>query len=204
MAPRALLVDYAGVLTEDMFAGMRRFCEAHDLPPQRLADAYRPGGAIHAAAVEFECGRMERAEFEPLLGAGLGLRDHEGLVDRLVGPGRLELARDILAAVSAIRARGVRTCLFSNSWGFDLYDPDVRASFDLEVLSGAVGARKPQPEIYAIALDAVGAAPGEVVFIDDQPVNLEPAAALGIDTIHHTDPATTVAALERRFGPLRD
>jgi putative hydrolase of the HAD superfamily len=202
MTPKGLLCDYAGVLTDDMFDAMRRFCETHDLPPQRLAEAYTPGGAIHAAAVEFECGRLDIAEFEPLLGEGLGIADHEGLVDRLVGRHQLLLAHEVIEAVKAVRATGVRTCLFSNSWGFDLYDPEVRAAFDVEVLSGAVNARKPQPEIYPIALEVIGLAPEEVVFVDDQPVNLEPAQELGIDTIHHTDPATTVAELERRFGPL--
>ena len=35
------------------------------------------------------------------------------------------------------------------------------------------------------------------MFVDDLPFNLEPAADLGMATIHHTDSERTVAELER-------
>ena len=42
------------------------------------------------------------------------------------------------------------------------------------------------------------------MFVDDLAVNLKPARELGLATLHHTDAAETVAALERLLGvPLR-
>jgi len=45
-------------------------------------------------------------------------------------------------------------------------------------------ALKPDPLIYQLALDITQRPPGECVFIDDRPENLEPAKALGMRAIH--------------------
>jgi len=198
VTPRALLLDYAGVLTEDMWASVGAFCARHGIAPDRLRGAYRPGAAFYELSCELECGRVEIPDFEPRLAAVLGLDDHSDLVDRLVGG--LAVEERMRAAVARLRERGVRTVLFSNSWGEAMYDPGVRALCDAEVLSGLVGLRKPEPEIYALAVAAAGVPASACVFVDDQPVNLPPARDLGITAIHHTDPVATVAELERLFA----
>ena len=47
--------------------------------------------------------------------------------------------------------------------------------------------RKPAPEIYRLGAERVGLAPPDCVFVDDLPFNLEPAAELGMATVHHVD-----------------
>lgn len=54
---------------------------------------------------------------------------------------------------------------------------------------------KPHPTIYARALEMLAVAPADVLFIDDRPENLTPAAALGIRCIRHTSASETRAAL---------
>ncbi|HYC63793.1 MAG TPA: HAD family phosphatase, partial [Reyranellaceae bacterium] len=53
------------------------------------------------------------------------------------------------------------------------------------VVSGAVGCAKPQAAIYELACRRGGVAPGEAVFIDDSPANVEGARAAGLYGIHH-------------------
>ena len=60
--------------------------------------------------------------------------------------------------------------------------------FDGVVISGEVGIRKPAPEIYALGAERIGLEPGACVFVDDLPFNLEPAAELGMATVHHRGP----------------
>ena len=59
----------------------------------------------------------------------------------------------------------------------------LRGLFDTEVISGRVRATKPSPEIYKIALNRLGIASKEAVFIDDNPKNVRAAEALGIHGI---------------------
>ncbi|ACR27623.1 HAD family hydrolase [Burkholderia glumae] len=72
------------------------------------------------------------------------------------------------------------------------------------VVSGRVKLAKPDPAIYRemfarIAAQLPGIAPGELVFIDDNPRNVQAAAALGWHGIRHTDAAATEARL-RELG----
>ena len=81
-----------------------------------------------------------------------------------------------------------RTGLVSNSWGAR---PLRRATlldelFDGVVISGEVGMRKPEPAIYVLGAERVGAAPERCVFVDDLPDNLDPARELGMAAVHHT------------------
>jgi len=45
--------------------------------------------------------------------------------------------------------------------------------------------RKPEEAIYRIALEVTQRPPGECVFIDDRPLNLENPRRLGMNVIHH-------------------
>jgi putative hydrolase of the HAD superfamily len=68
------------------------------------------------------------------------------------------------------------------------------------VVSGDTGTRKPQPAIYLIAADELGVPPDECVLADDIAANLPPAEALGMATVHFTDPATGIGEISRLLG----
>jgi putative hydrolase of the HAD superfamily len=55
--------------------------------------------------------------------------------------------------------------------------------------------RKPDEDIYRLALDVAQAEPCEAVYIDDRLMFVEVARGLGIPSIHHTDLQRTRAAL---------
>jgi len=55
-----------------------------------------------------------------------------------------------------------------------------------EIYSYDVGCRKPDPEIYHAAINAVGNAPEECLFIDDMEENILAARKIGMDGIVYT------------------
>ena len=96
------------------------------------------------------------------------------------------------------RAAGIATGLISNSWGTRRYDRALLAElFDGVVISGEVGMRKPTPDIYLLGAERIGLEPAQCVFVDDLPFNLEPAAELGMATVHHRGYELTIGELER-------
>jgi 2-haloacid dehalogenase len=63
---------------------------------------------------------------------------------------------------------------------------DFLNEFDTAIISGQVGAAKPDPRIYEILFKRVGKKPEELLFIDDVAANVKAARALGMETIHFT------------------
>ena len=68
-----------------------------------------------------------------------------------------------------------------NLYRIDKYG--LRGTFKLFVSSCFVGFRKPEREIYQLALEITQKDPAEYCFIDDRAINLECAAKLGMHTI---------------------
>jgi epoxide hydrolase-like predicted phosphatase len=194
----ALLVDWGGVLTTNLFTSFGAFCEDEGLAPEALAQHFRNDGEFRSLLIGFEEGRVEEPDFEAGLGGLLGV-PAAGLIDRLfarVGPDAA-----MLAAVEAARAAGIRTGLVSNSWGTRRYDRTMLSTlFDGVVISGEVGMRKPAPEMYRLGAERAGAAPEACVYVDDLPFNLPPAEELGMATVHHVETTQTIAELERLLG----
>lgn len=71
--------------------------------------------------------------------------------------------------------------------------------FDVEVLSGKHGIKKPDPKIYRILLKELGVKPQNCVFVDDQEENVSGARKLGIKGILFT----SVAELRRDLKKLK-
>ncbi len=72
--------------------------------------------------------------------------------------------------------------------------------FDVSIFSAEVGLRKPDPRIYHLILDRLDVQPDEAVFIDDFPVNIEVARAVGLQAIRFTDTDLAIAELDRILG----
>jgi putative hydrolase of the HAD superfamily len=190
-----LIVDYGGVLTTDVFASFRAFCDAEGLPPDTVRDRFRSDPEARDLLAALETGELEAAEFEPRFAALLEV-ESERLIDRLFGGMAPDEA--MLEGVRTIRARGAKTGLLSNSWGDALaYDEALLEElFDAWVISSEVGLRKPDPAVYELAAARLGLEPAACVFVDDLPGNLKPARALGMATVlHRGDAAATLAEL---------
>jgi putative hydrolase of the HAD superfamily len=194
MADRlGLIVDYGGVLTTDVFASFRAFCDAEGLEPDTVRDRFRSDPEARELLAGLETGALAVAEFEPRFAALLEVAS-ERLIERLFGG--MEPDTAMLDGVRAARRTGARTGLLSNSWGAaTAYDPRLLEElFDAWVISSEVGLRKPDPAIYELAADRLGLPPAACVFVDDLPGNLKPARALGMATVlHRGDAAATLA-----------
>lgn len=198
-ALRGLLVDFGGVLTTDVFASFRAFCEQEGLAAETVRDRFRGDPGARGLLEELECGRMSEEDFEPRFAQVIGVADDQRLIDRLFAGMQPDQA--MLDAVRAAHDRGVRTGLISNSWGHGRYDRDEFPQlFHGTVISGEVGLRKPHPDIYRMGAEAIDLPPEQCVFVDDLPGNLKPARELGMTTVHHVSAAETVPQLERLLG----
>jgi putative hydrolase of the HAD superfamily len=196
---RGLLVDYGGVLTSDLFDSFRSFCESEGLEPDAIASRFGLDKVSRKLLIDLECGRLAESEFEPQFAQILGVADHAGLIDRLFAGSRPD--PPMLDAVRAAKAAGIRTGLISNSWGTHRYDRRQLAElFDGVVISGEVGMRKPAPEMYSLGAERIGLPPEACVFVDDLPFNLDPAAEMGMATVHHVSAEQTIAELEALLG----
>jgi epoxide hydrolase-like predicted phosphatase len=191
-------MDWGGVLTTDVFASFRAFCEVEGLEPDAVGRRFREDRDCRELLIALETGEVDEADFEPrfadLLGVGAS-----GLIDRLFAGSAPD--EEMVDAVRRARAGGIRTGLVSNSWGTRRYPRELLGElFDGVVISGEVGIRKPAPEIYRLGAERIGREPETCVFVDDLPFNLSPAAELGMATVHHRAAAETIGELERLLG----
>lgn len=107
--------------------------------------------------------------------------------------------RTLVEYIRSLRGR-YKTGLISNAWS-DLRDFIVRDkfddAFDHMVISSEVGATKPEPKIFQIALEHFGVTPREAVFVDDFQVNIEGCEKIGMKGIHFKDPESALDQLRR-------
>jgi putative hydrolase of the HAD superfamily len=210
---RALLVDYGGVMTSSMGRMFAQFCLEAGIDPSVfkdvIAEAYGADGGGGMVA-RLERGEIPTASFDSWLADRLSRGatrrvDPEGIRDRLFAA----LAPDdrMVEALRRAHRAGIRTALVSNNWGdHEGYEgarvPDL---FDVVVVSGEVGARKPEPRIYLLTAERLGVTPETCVFVDDLLQNVEGARAVGMEGIVHRNAEFTIPKLEALLGvPLSD
>jgi epoxide hydrolase-like predicted phosphatase len=194
-----LLIDFGGVLTSNVFDSFGDFCRAEGLKPEAIREQFLTDTGARELLEQLEIGQITEAQFEPPFAKLLGVRSHEGLIDRMFAGMRPEPV--MIEAVAAAKRAGVRTGLLSNSWGEDRYDRSRFGElFDTLVISGEVGLRKPDPAIYVLACERLERRPERCVLVDDLPGNLKPALALGMATVLHRDASSTLDELEPLLG----
>ena len=208
---RGIVTDWGGVLTSPILTTVQAWIEADGIDwdsyrtVMRLwvSQAYGVDAGPNPIHV-LERGECSGAEFEQILAARLLRVDGEtvvaeGLLRRMFAasvpvPGMYDTIR-------TLRAAGFSTALLSNSWGCDEYPrADFPGLFDTVVLSGEVGMRKPEKEIFFHAAATLGLAPAECVFIDDMEANVAAAQACGMTGVLHTETATTASVLQDLLG----
>jgi putative hydrolase of the HAD superfamily len=107
---------------------------------------------------------------------------------------------EMIDLVRALKARHGLTLAAVSNEGRELTLHRIRAFglqtfMDFFIASCFVRVRKPDPDIYRIALDIAQAAPADIAYIDDRPMFVEVARGLGLHGIRHADVGTTRAAL---------
>jgi putative hydrolase of the HAD superfamily len=195
-----LILDYGGVLTASPFASFEAFCAVEGLAPDAVRSLFRDDPAARDLLARLETGQLTAADFEPAVAAMLEVSS-DRLLQRMFGG--MQPDAEMIEGIRAIRRRGVRMGLLSNSVGEDaVYDRGLLGElFDGAVISSEVGLRKPDPAIYELVAERIGVSAGDCVYVDDLPGNLKPARALGMATVlHRGDARATLAEIDALLG----
>lgn len=202
-APRAVVFDFGGVLITPITNQVGAVAQRHGVTTAVLLEVLLgPRASGDHPWHRAERGELAVAEIQGQLQpwadeVGITLRGDE--IDALLAPGGYTRVEIMIERIHALRARGLKTALLTNT--FAEFRPTMArdldfAWFDAVVESFAVGARKPEPAIYEATAAALGVPHHEIVYLDDFDQNLEPAAALGWSTVHVTDPVTALDRLD--------
>ncbi len=195
---RAILIDLGGVL-----AHMPRFAEAWSARFGMTTQEFLT--AVYAGSDDTVLiGVVTEEEWWRIVAGRLGVTAE--VIDEMHQDMAAEERWDeaLVALLRGLRG-SVRTAIVSNAW------PETRARLrrdgmldlvDELVISAEVGCAKPDPRIFEIALDRVGAAPAGALFIDDTPGHVAAAQALGIAGHVHADSASTIEAIQDFLGRI--
>ena len=198
--PRAVLFDFGGVLTTSVLDAFAAFGVRECKDPGLLLRVLSEDVEAKRLLVEHEEGRLGDAAFEEGLAARLSAYGADveagGLIERMTHDIRRDHAMADL--VAELRAAGVPVGLVSNSLGSSCYAGwDLPSMFDAVTISGVEGVRKPSRRIYEIGCARLGAAPSEVVMVDDLHQNIVAAQRLGMAGVVHRDAPRTRQELHR-------
>jgi HAD superfamily hydrolase (TIGR01509 family) len=100
---------------------------------------------------------------------------------------RYELTQGVMDLLEAVNSKGYEVWCLSND--ISEWSKKLRMRFRLDryisgfVISGDVRIRKPDQAIFDYLLERMAVRASDALFVDDQPVNLDAAAALGLRTI---------------------
>lgn len=112
----------------------------------------------------------------------------------------------MLDAIARLRKAGLKVGALTNNWAHaeDAERDDgtraLRDRFDVFIESSVEGLRKPDPAIYRLACERLGAKPEEMIFLDDIGGNLKPAQAMGMATIKVDEPEQALRELSELVG----
>jgi putative hydrolase of the HAD superfamily len=198
---RALVVDYGEVLCHAADpAGLAAMASVVDVEPARFIDAYWQ----HREA--YDRGLLDGAAYWRLVGDGLDIELDDALATELVAADILLWTRfdpEMLAWVDAVVDSGVPVGLLSNmvrEIGIHLRDElrlferfaSVTYSYE-ELLA------KPDPAIYERALEGLGVAAEDSLFVDDRAVNVEAARDVGMHAHRFTGRDELVREIDSRY-----
>ena len=203
---RGLIVDWGGVLTMPIHTAIRRWLRASGVDHDHYGAVVRrwvePSPGEVSPVHRLERGEIAVEEFEQLFSAALAQEGSLVQAQGLVGEMFADLAiyeDSMTSLVTRAHASGIRTALLSNSWGNDYDRSDWHEMFDVVVISGEVGLRKPEREIFELTLDRLGLQAGECAFVDDMPHNIAAAVQVGLAGIVHRTLDQTAGELEALF-----
>ncbi len=207
----AVIFDFAGVLSSSPGAMMRHQIEASGIDVDIDIGSFI--GIIMGPLTEegdhpwhqLERGRIDFDEYiagiEPLwraAGYATFPTPPRGS-DLLAGMSKIP---EMIDAARAVRDAGYRTAILTNNikeWGAwrTLWDADNLV--DVVVDSCEVDMRKPSPDIFQLTVERLGTPVERTLFLDDFPWNIAGAEAVGLQTMHVTDPVVAAAALLDRL-----
>ncbi|MEO8164751.1 MAG: HAD family phosphatase [Betaproteobacteria bacterium] len=185
----AVLIDWnPRYLYRDLFRGDDRAMERFltEIAPPSWNHEIDAGKTFDQAVAERSALHPDHAEMIALWRDGW----ERMLRDEI--PGSVEL-------LGELRGKGYRLHALTN-WSAETF-PIARRRFgflqwfESIVVSGEVGLAKPDPRIFALAIERCRLEPARTVFIDDSPRNVEAGRNAGMHALHFSDPQRLRAEL---------
>ena len=155
---------------------------------------------------QLSSGQITEDEYASRIADKLGMPDVEAgqrFMEEFMAEDRFYPA--VAEAVRALRER-YQVALLSNAgpdqveWARGRYGFDIDAEFDVYVNSAHVEMRKPNADIFRLALERLGVEPQHAVFLDDMVYNVDAAREIGIHTVQFVDPEMSLPELETLLG----
>jgi len=183
-AAQAVFFDFGGVVAEEGFkSGLADLAEARGHNPHAVIRA----GFEAMWDSGFVTGTGGEDDFLRHFAAAAGLAVDAAEMRRAVFR-RFTLRPFMLDCADRLRAAGIRTAILSDQthW-LDELDRSLSFSghFDMVINSFHHGLSKKEAAFFKLALDRMGVAPGQSIFIDDNPDNVAVAVSLGMAGIHY-------------------
>lgn len=196
--PVAVFFDFGGVLTTSLFEAFGNFSERISGDRDLVERILLADEEVANALVEHEEGRSSDEDFEvalarKLLTYGVDIKAY-GLIEQMQADVKPD--RQMLQLVGLVKEAGYHVALVSNSLGRNCYAGfDLESMFDVQVISGIEGVRKPSQIPYLIACDRLGISPFQAIMVDDMAENIVSAHELGMGAILHSRSHDTAARL---------
>jgi len=196
MTIRAVYFDLGGVIVRTGDREPRtKLAERLGMTYEELAKAVFENESSLRASL----GAISPAEHWAEVSQRLGLPPSEAAVARHEFFAGDSLDLDLVNFIRSLRPK-YRTGLLSNAWSdmrAYLVSQKIEDAFDQLIISAEVGIMKPDARIFQLALEKLGVAPTEAVFVDDFAVNIEGARAVGMYAIQFTQPDRTLEELKQ-------
>lgn len=207
---QAILWDFGGVITSSPFEAFNRYEEKHGIPKDFIRGINAINPTTNAWA-QFESSRVSIEEFDRLFKAESGTAGHpipgREVLALLAGDVRPEMVKALKICRKNFRigcitnnVKADNTSAIPQSTGRGQELKDIMSLFDDVIESSVEGVRKPDPEIYRIALERMGVEAEECIFLDDLGINLKPAKAMGMKTIKVLNSRQALSELEELTG----
>lgn len=201
-AVRAILFDFGGVLADEGFReGLKALAGRFGLDRDKVYQA----GAEAVYASGYVTGQGTEKDFWEMLCRQTGLPPYEESYTAEILD-RFQLRPRLLEMVRTFRDCGFLTAIVSDQTDW-LDHLEARhhfsREFDRVFNSYHLGKGKRDPTLFTEVSNALGISPGQALFIDDHPGNVERAQAAGMKTILFTSLDAFYPELERHIGLLR-
>jgi len=207
---KAVLWDLGGVITTSPFEAFNRFEMENHIPEDFIRGINATHPDTNAWAL-FESSRISLEDFDRKFEAETRAAGYPISGKTVLALLSGDIRPGMVKALKICRQHFTVGCITNNmkaGEGSAIPHLDQKAvkiqeimeMFDLVVESSKEGVRKPDPEIYRIALSRMGVPAEQTVFLDDLGINLKPARALGMKTIKVLNEAQALADLGRTTG----
>lgn len=201
---RNIIFDFGGVIFEIEHERTARAFEELGLPQIRNAFSH----AVQAELFrDFETGKISPEIFREGIRKMSDSPLDDGQIDNAWNAMLLGLPAGNISLLRQLKEK-YRTFLLSNTNAIhyaafkrairEHWNTEIGDCFEQAYFSHLIHLRKPDAEAYRYVMDKHGLNPKETVFIDDTPINIEAAAAVGMQTLF-TERNTPLRQVVERF-----